>query len=99
MHALTTTVLRGSAVLLVASLDRDTFAADNSTAERWDTRYGKAESFVYGSEPVHFLEEQMPKLAQRRAGPFVLPREKDETPSTLRSRASKSSRWIFPPWA
>jgi hypothetical protein len=34
-----------------------------------------------------------------RAGPFVLPREKDETPSTLHCRASKSSRWIFQPWA
>ena len=72
MHALITAVLRGSAVLLVASLASGTFAADNSTAERWDARYGKAESFVYGSEPVRFLKEQMPKLAQRKGRALCL---------------------------
>ncbi len=71
MHALIPVPL--AAILLAASLASRTFAVDdNSTAERWDARYGKAESFVYGSEPVRFLKEQMPKLTRRKGRALCL---------------------------
>ncbi len=69
MHAL---IVLPTAVLLAASLANGAFAADNSSAERWDARYGKAESFVYGSEPVRFLKEQMPTLARRKGRALCL---------------------------
>ena len=42
------------------------------TAERWDARYGRAESYVYGSEPVDFLKEQMQTLAHRKGRALCL---------------------------
>jgi len=46
--------------------------AGDPTAERWDRRYGKAESHVYGSEPVDFLKEQMRTLAPRKGRALCL---------------------------
>ena len=69
MHAL---IVLPTPALRPAVLANGTFAADNSTTERWDTRYGKAESFVYGSEPVSFLKEQMPTLAHRKGRALCL---------------------------
>lgn len=69
MHAL---IVLPTPALRPAVLASGTFAADNSTTERWDTRYGKAESFVYGSEPVRFLKEQMPTLAHRKGRALCL---------------------------
>jgi len=58
--------------LLAALLTVSTLAADDSTAERWDARYSRAESFVYGSEPVRFLVEQMPVLARAKGRALCL---------------------------
>jgi len=69
MHAL---IVLPTPALRPVVLASGTFAADNSTTERWDTRYGKAESFVYGSEPVSFLKEQMPTLAHRKGRALCL---------------------------
>ena len=56
----------------LAALVGGAFADDNATAQRWDARYGKAESFVYGSEPVDFLKEQMPNLARHKGRALCL---------------------------
>ena len=60
--------------LVIAALVASTCAAsaDSGEAERWNERYGKAQSFVYGSEPVAFLVDQVGSLAQRQGTALCL---------------------------
>ena len=61
------------ALLSVGSCVTAVLGADtNSTAERWNARYGSADSFVYGAEPVRFLVEQMPTLVLRKGRALCL---------------------------